>query len=226
MDVTAAIDQIVARTANVGSADADYSNLRTRVLEYLTQEFQWYWTARQWKWRRTSTTLTVTANSGAADLPTNFGSIGPEGGVWNTSNGKQLEEVSEDMLREIKEQPLSGTSDPDFFSLYGQNTSDYTLQLQTENNTASLSLKVSYNKIPPTLSEEASEVNNIKQLPSHYHQSVIIPALRSHILWAKGDASWQDHEQQRLRGLDHMMREERRRQGSARQLPSFFGGRL
>jgi hypothetical protein len=223
MNVTAAIDQVVARTANLGSADAGYANLRTMILEFLTQEFEWYWTARQWKRRRASTTVTVTSGSG--ELPTNFSSLGTEGGVWNTNTGRELREISEDELRLINLQPGYSVSDPRYFTIYGLNTSDFTYEIHVETNSSALSLTVAYNIIPPTLDEDTG-VDNLKYIPEHFHQSVVIPAVRSHMLWKKGEQSWEDHEKQRLRGLDHMIREERRRQGSGRQFPSFFGGRL
>jgi hypothetical protein len=225
VDVTAFITQIRARNDNSQPLDADYSGHRTRILEYLIEEFEFLWTAREWSWRRTSANVTVPANQGYGDFPSNYQSIGRKGGVWNTANGKQLRFKPEDFLRNCKILSSTTTADPDYYSEYGQNASDYTKLLQTENNSETLTLLVAYNKKAPDL-DDTTNTANLNAIPEEYHQSVLIPAVRSLAAFHRGDADWAAHEARRMKGLDHMIRTERKPQDRSGQFPSFFGGSI
>lgn len=225
MNVTQIIDQIIGRTDNVSTIDGDYARRRQRHLEYLIEEANYLYTAREWKWRRTSTTVTISSGTGFADLPTDFQSIGRQSLVTNTANGKVLRWASEDELRAEKDIPGHTTGDPDVYSIYDQST-DFEYRIQTVTVSQNVTLLVPYNKALPVLDEDASSgLNNIKCIPEHYHQTVLIPALRSLADFSTGKNDWQAHERQRERGLRLMIRQERLPQDTMGQFPSFFGGR-
>ena len=223
MNVTEILDQITGRTDNVGLSDSDYTNRRTRLLEYTVEEGVLIWLARDWVWRRTSTTLTIPVSQGFANLPTDFGSIGRRALLTNTVTGRQIPFAPEDELRRVKDQPGVTTSDPDAYSIYGQGT-DFEYRLQVVTNTIQLTYTLPYNKSFPTL-DETTNINASKQIPEQYHQTVWIPAIRSLASFAKGDQSWQEHQKQRDKGIALMMRQERLPQDTLGQFPSFFGGR-
>lgn len=226
MTLTEIIDQIVGRTDNVGLADGDYAQRRLRHQEYTIEEGQNIWNARQWKWKRTSTTLSISANAGFVNLPTDFGSIGRQTLLTNTATGTRLRWISEDEMRERKDQPGVTEGDPDEYSIYEQG-SEYQYRLHVVTNSSALSIKFPYNKAFPTLTEsDPTTVDNSKQIPEQYHQSVWIPAVRSLAAFHKGDQSWEEHQKQRDRGLLIMIRNERQPQDTLQQFPSFFGGRM
>ena len=222
MDVTTFLDQIIGRTDNVGLTDVDYATRRTRHLEYMVEEGTYLYTARQWPWRRVSTTLTVPINQGYVNLPSDFGSIGRRALVTNTVTGTQLKYVNENELREEKDSPNVTTSEPTVYSIYGQGT-DYEYRFQIVTNSIQLTFMFPYNKKFPTL-DESTNLNASKVIPEQYHQSVWIPAVRSLASFSKGDQSWEAHIAQREKGLKHMIREERLPQDTLGQFPSFFGG--
>jgi hypothetical protein len=227
MNVTEFITQIVGRNDNSQPLDADYSNRRTRALEYLTEEYEFLWTAREWPFRRAIAAVTVPALTGAASLPSDFQNIGRRGRVFNTATGAPLTWVSESALLDLGNATTGfSVGLPRFYSIFGYDT-DFVRIINIENNTDEVILGVAYNKKPPTLDEDVTGgLNNLKAIPEEYHQSVLIPAVRSLAAFHRGDSSWEAHDQKRMRGLNAMIKAERQPQDTLGQFPSFFGGSM
>lgn len=77
-----------------------------------------------------------------------------------------------------------------------------------------------------TATRDVSRANRgILQVPAKYHQTVLTWGVRAKLRESKGDARWQYAQEQFMKGLTHMLKEEARFQGTFRQLPSFFGDR-
>lgn len=221
MDVVAAIDQILARTDNVSPADADYTDRRTRCLEYLREIQTEVWFYDQWRFRRRSAAVAFTANDPSSDLPTDFLDIGPYGSVTR-ADGVKLDWVPEHRII-LSRKSGHTTATPEVYSIFGQSTTTpFPQQLQVEMPSSAFSLDLEYEAVPPTL-DETTNTNNLKKIPESYHQLVIIPGVRYKMLASKGDGRAAQHLQEYQRGLAYMKRVERRGKDTLNRCPSFFG---
>lgn len=223
MNVTQIIDQMINRVDNVGSADAEHSDRRTRWLEYLIEAANSIWFERNWPWRRGSTSFTLATGVLFKDLPTDFGQIGPHQGVFDNSTGKLLDFASEAEILAMRELGGTGSGTLTHYGIFGTATTDFEKRMQFNANAGGITVDVYYQKAPPTLDESAGLENLKAILPAQYHQPVLVPAVRALGRHSVGDGRYQDYLDQRAKGIALMVKNERLGQDTPRRLPSFFG---
>ena len=224
MNVTEAIDQVLRRTDNVTESEADYDERRQRLLEYLREVFEEIWWLNDHQFRRRSTTVTVPAMAGVIEVPTR--SLGTYGGIYLNKAahgiGRQLEEKPEQVIFDLQATDYS-TALPEIYAYSGSSGApNYLPQIIIPINSSAVTLDVKYLANPPTLDEKAN-VENLKELPEKYHQTVLIPGLRAKARESTADNRWQNSVREWEKAKEWFLREERRFQGTFRQLPSFFG---
>lgn len=226
MDADAIIDQTMTYEENVGAADSNNTSRRARHLDYLIEAFTWAWTAREWPWRRRSSTATVAASTGYGPMPTDFSSIGDWGGVYHPTTNELLDWVDPQELLQIRRDQNGSTTDrPEVYSIFDQETAaPFELRLQIPTNTSQLVFPVDYLAAIPTI-DESSNKTNTNRIPDQYHRSVLIPRMRFLIRDSHGQSDAAAWETLSEKGLRQMQREVLP-PGSAhtQRLPSYFGG--
>lgn len=217
MTVTSFVDRILAYYENVGAADGNNTDRRQRILNWLQGVVETVWYARPWPWKRTSANVTMT--NGTGDLPADFGDFGKFGGVYLPSTGQRLDLVDEQTIRDQRERPGAGATDtPKEVSVFGIDAS-FLQQLQTVSFSGTL--KVVYERVPPTL-DEAANVAQLQQIPVQFHQSALIPAVAELAKQSKGDATAQP-DVALQRAIAIIARGQRPGTDGINQLPSVFG---
>jgi hypothetical protein len=76
------ITRVLNLTENIDAQDADYKPRRRRVLGWVQDIYDEVWEASEWAWKRSRTTISVSAGEYSANLPADFGNIPAEGGVF------------------------------------------------------------------------------------------------------------------------------------------------
>lgn len=225
MTVTEIISQVLSYTDNIPPTDADYANRRTRLLNYLREVFAEVWYEREWSFARRPATLTVPAGVGYAILPDDFLKLGEYGTVILALPFQQdpLSNVPEHQIVQSRNTTYT-TQTPSIFSIFDQEPTTFAPLLQFPMNASDYDVIVSYIKDAPTIDEGANN-NKLIQIPVQYHQRVLVPGLQARTLQSKGDGSWNTYNGRFLEALTEMKVQERRRQGTVFQLPSFFGNR-
>jgi hypothetical protein len=223
VNVTAFIDQMINRVDNVASVDAENANRRQRHLEYLIEASSDIWFERHWPWKHASTSFTLAAGVLFKDLPTDFGHIGPQQGVFDNTTGCLLDFAEEAEILAMRDLTGTGSGTLTHYGIFGTATTDFEKRMQFNANGGGITVDVYYTKAPPTLDESAG-VDNLKAIvPAEYHQSVLIPSVRALARHSVGDGRYQDYLDQKARGLALMIKNERLGQETPRRVPSFFG---
>lgn len=221
MTVTEAIDQVLQRTENAGVPTADYVQRRQRLLEYLCEVRDELWWLRDWVWKRGEAEVTVAAGAAKALLPLDFGSIGVYGGCFLAQDGTKLRLVPESEIDDTR-QGGEHTDQPGIWALFDMDTATGRQYIQIPLNDGPVTLRLKYNRRPPTF-DEGANVDNLKQIPEDFHQLVVIPGLRKKARESAGDARWKASAMEYESGKRFMLSEDSRHQGQPRRLPSFFG---
>jgi hypothetical protein len=231
MTVTQIIDQILAYSDNVSPAGADETDRRQRILYWLIEEATQTYYAREWPYRLKSTVtphVAIPASQGYGLLPADFLQIGKLGAVYNDSqNGQPMEPATESEIGDMVAMN-SALSNPGRFAVFG--TEAQTPPAPPRKliwigvNPTALALRLFYHPLMPTLDETMT--NNSKldiAIPVEYQQTVILPGVRMRARRSKGDNRWSQDRDERMQGLNEMIRANRRFQGGEQRLPSFFG---
>lgn len=226
MTVSEAIDQVLRRTDNVTEGEGDYDERRQRHLEYLRETFQEIWWLNDHQFRRTSASVVMPTGAGTIEVPSR--SLGTYGGIYLNrvahGVGRQLEEVPEQVIFDLRASNYS-TTEPDCFAFSGfTGAPTYLPRIITALNSGPVTFDVYYLLDPPTL-DEGTNNESLKLLPEKYHQTVLIPGMRAKARESTSDNRWQTSLQEFEKAKVWFLREERRFQGTFRQLPSFFGQR-
>jgi len=220
------ISQVMSYTDNIPPTDADYANRRNRLLNYLREVLSKTWYSREWPFSRRDVLATVGAGDGFAEAPDRFLKLGEYGSVYLAAqpSGDPLENVPE--YRIVANRQTGSTTDvPAIFSIFGQNPSTNLPRFQFPTNSAEYDVVVSYLLKAPLIDDGGALDAAIGEVPEQYHQSVLVPGLQARTLQSKGDASWNTTQGFHEAALNDMKVQERRRQGTVYQLPSFFGNR-
>lgn len=225
MTVTEIISQVLSYTDNISPTDADYADRRVRLLNYLTEVLAEVWYEREWPFARKAVTLTVTAGDGFAVLPDDFLKIGEYGTVILAQPFQQdpLSNVPEHHIIQTRNTTYT-TQTPAIFSIFGQEPVTFAALIQFPMNASDYDVIVDYIRDRPAIDEGANN-NNLIQVPIQYHQRVLVPGLQARTLQSKGDGAWNTYQGRFVEALNEMKIQERRRQGTVFQLPSFFGSR-
>lgn len=228
MTTSEMISLAMAQQENVNTADADYAQRRVRVLTLLQAVLDALYRAREWPWRRTVSpaSVNIAINVGYAVMPADFDTVGRTGHVFHGTEGYELAFRPEDFLAARKVRTSYNTDRPQFYSEYGQDT-NFAPLIQIDNNSAALSLKVTYNRTPPTLIDDSATPasdNLLKRFPERYHHLVLLPALQARLALQRGESTQQDYENYLLAGVRTMIREQTAAsKGAGRGLRGYLG---
>lgn len=233
MTVTELIDQVIAYSDNVSPSGADVADRRQRILSWLIEEATQTYYAREWVWRVTPTVPSpgtpthpvIPANQGWGLLPSDFLSIGKLGAVYNLSQaGSPLEPAAES---EVADMIAMNTliSSSRVFAIFGNDGASPTprKKIWLPQCGTDITLQLFYSPKAPTLDEASNNDKLAVACPEEYHMTVILPGVRYRARRSKGDTRWTDDRDDRLQGLNEMIRNNRRMQGGEQRLPSFFG---
>jgi hypothetical protein len=230
MQVSAAIDQILAYSDNVAPVGADEADRRQRILYWLIEEASQTYYAREWSYRLKPSVaphVLVPESQGYGLLPSDFLMIGKFGAVYNDSqNGAPMDPAAESEIADFIAMATQ-LSNPGKFAIFGteaQTPPAAPLQrIWIGINPTAVTLRLFYHPQMPTLNESAGNNNLDIAIPPQYQQTVIIPGVRAKARRSKGDNRWQQDRDERNAGLKEMIRNNRRFQGGEQRLPSFFG---
>lgn len=228
MTVTELIDQIVEFSDNVAPSGADDADRRRRILYFVIEEATQTYYAREWTWRLKSSTdphVVIPAMAANGPLPDDFLSIGKLGAVYNhTQNGAPMDPAVESEISDLIAMSTA-VANSNIYTVFGHDDQSPPRRLiWIPVNPTELALRLWYHRRMPVLDEDLN-VNNLEvAIPEEYHQTVIVPGTRMRARRSKGDNRWQADRDERMQGLNEMIRNSRRMQGGPQQLPSFFGG--
>lgn len=226
MTVSEIIDQVLSYTDNIPPTDADYANRRIRLLNYLREVLAKTWYTREWPFSRREVVATVGAGDAYAEAPDRFLKLGDYGSVYlaEQPSGEPLDNVPE--YRIVASRQTGSTTDvPAIFSIFDQNPTTFLPRFQFPSNSGAYDIIVSFLLKVPLIDDGGPLNTAIDEVPEQYHQSVIVPGLQARTLQSKGDATWNSTQGFHEAALNDMKVQERRRQGTIYQLPSFFGNR-
>lgn len=228
MTVTEFIDQILAFSDNISPAGADYDQQRQRHLLFLREEASQTYYAREWTYRLKGTTdphVVVPAGQGSGALPADFLAIGKLGAVYNESqNGQPMEPAVESEITDLIAMSTMLTNSRSYTVFGTDGGAPPRKLIWIPLNTIDVTLRLWYHPLMPTLDETPANNDNLDQaIPQEYQQTVLIPGVRSRARRSKGDSRWSVDRDERMQGLNEMIRNNRRMQGGEQRLPSFFG---
>ena len=184
-------DQIIGHIDNTPPSDADVTDSATRILEHLIAIVNDICTRRSRRWRRRTSSL-LTFTSGSVGVPSDFGEMGPYGGLFNSGTGEKLRETDESEIVLLR-QGLSARND--VFAIYDQDTTTGVMKFQIP-TTAALTAYASYLAATPTLDYTANNDKLKVAVPAQYHQTVIVPGVQWKRQRAKGDARSNEYRSQ------------------------------
>jgi hypothetical protein len=194
MDVTDIVDYALARIEKIAPSDADNADVRALALTYVVEVFGYVWGAYDWPWRRTTDSVTISANACSVALPEDWSDFGAFGLVKRTADGFRLEDKQGDPQYILRLQDLSTNRGvADCFAVFGTSaTTPFTPLLQTRYLSANTAFTLWYNMVPPTLDESETNVDNLKRMPEQWHSQVLFPGIRALAAYGQGDARKRD----------------------------------
>ena len=228
MQVSEAIDQIIAFSDNVAPAGADYAARRQRILYWLIEECSSTYYKREWTYRLKGSVaphVVVAANAGFGLLPVDYLAFGKLGAVYNeTQGGAPMTMAVESEVTDLLAMTTK-VSNSRIFTVFGTDgAAPPRKQIWIPINADEVTLRLWYHQKVPTLDEGTNNNKLDQAIPEEYQQTVIIPGVRMRARRSKGDTRWQADQIERAEGLEEMIRNNRRMQAGQQQLPSFFGG--
>lgn len=131
----------------VGQGTSSTSEWRPRIVLAARQVVRSVVDYTQWDFMQATTTVSLTSGSGVC--PTDFGKIGPEGGVYRSGEKEKLQWLEPKrlwMLREIN----AATGTPGAYTIYSQDSTTRKPKIEVD-TTATETLRIYYTKKRPTL---------------------------------------------------------------------------
>lgn len=212
------IDAVLAYTEDISATDNDNATRRARLLQYMQEVVDEVWNFKEWAFKTVgATTVTIAASASSADLPADFQELGQMGGVWD-SQGARMQEISINELEEFKLNGASNLPYGNVFAIYGFNTTSSKLKLQVPVQSQAITCSVSYQKVPPTLSDTTgTTTNGLNSIPVSYHNTVILAGTVAKAKASTGDA--RDWESKYRNGLAYMVARERNKKTAVTRIP-------
>lgn len=218
MTSSALIDLVLSYVDNISATDADNSTRRGRILQALQEVFEEVWNYREWKFKLTTATATVTSGNSSVVVPSDFLELGSSGAIYSPDHKRMVERAPQELL-EWRELGLGTGSPVDSFAFFDFDSSTGRVMLQILNAVSSSQIyKLWYNRLAPTLGDSTTpSVSLLHTIPAQYHSSVLLPGVTARIKKQKGDTrDWANQYQQ---GLAYMVLRERHHKSSVQQLP-------
>lgn len=161
------------------ATSSDNSSLRTKLLAREQEVFDEAWMefGDEADFTQATTTVTLAQGASSVDLPTDFMSFGPNGGVFlrrSSTDRVPLTRITPRDLFEMLEENGTTTAEPGWFTVVGWSGSDFVPKLYVDVLAdAAYTISVYYTKKPPTLSDTNSDASGLQTFPAEYHRSVI-----------------------------------------------------
>jgi hypothetical protein len=225
VDATEAIDQAIQFMDNLPSGDGDNAARRTRYLSLLIESVD---EIRQEtalpSMLAESDEIDVDAADSFAELPDDFGAVSTSGTVILVSTGDEMDWVPEKEIIAARRGRSGATSVPGVYSIFGVDDTSFAQLIQFPPLSTGISVRVLYLTSTPAL-DDSTNADNLKiAIPSQYHQSVLIPLLRSKVEMGKSDSRASEYYQLYEKAVRRMKRQEfPTGKQSPRGLRSFFG---
>lgn len=172
----------------VSSSDADNTARRARWLQFLQEAVDELWIKEDWAFSYITSTVSISAASDSGDLPADFMEFGLVGGIWDSNTTTKLPEVVPVHAYGGVVESQAGDSNL-VSSLYGNNTTTRRRTLRLMGNAGgSMTIKILYRKLAPTILDATDATSNLWQIPEQYHNTVLMPLVVSKIRKSHGDA--------------------------------------
>lgn len=210
-------DEILEDEDGVSPSDSDATDRGTFILRKIQQLVMDLYGRRKWRFRKRTTTLSF--SSGVADMPSDFGELGPYGRIYETATGDDLDETDETEITLLRARLSTRT---DVYSLFGQNTTTGALRANIP-YTGSFGATMSYLMAPPTLDYSSNDDKLKIAVPAAYHELVLVPGLQWKLGRNKGSRRSTEYQAEYLEGVRLMANMEKQKRTSARLMPTFSG---
>lgn len=221
-DTDAAIDTALAHYDQVSDSDADNTARRARWLQWFQEALDEIWISGDWTFSYTTGTVSISAASDSGDLPADFMEFGVMGGIWDNNTLDQMGEVRPVEAYGGVVVGQAGDNQGEV-SQYGLNTSTARRTLKLPGNAGSAqTIKILYRKNTPTLVDTTGSTSQLWQLPSAYHNTVLLPLATSKGRDSHGDA--RQFKEEYVRGLALMAARERARKTITQYMPLALPG--
>jgi hypothetical protein len=188
LDTSTLISAILNHYDQVSSSDGDNTTRRTRLLQFSQEAFDEVWNFEDWPFTYITATVTVTAAASSADLPADFMEYGAMGGIWDNAS---LDQLSEWTPVAAYDQVIKGQAGDNLKAVanFGTNTSTGRFTINLPGPVGStMTLKLLYRKLAPTLVDTTGTASNLWQIPAAYHNTVLVPRVASKTRASHGDS--------------------------------------
>lgn len=217
MDGQTFINTGITNYDSVSSSDADNTARRARWLQYLQEAVDEIWIKEDWNFSYKTGTVSISAASDSGDLPSDFMEFGSKGGIWDNNTLKPMPEVRPVEAYGGVVEGLAGDNEL-VVSEYGNNTSTAVKTLRLMGNAgSSMTLKILYRKIAPTITDASGNGSSLWQIPSQYHNTVLMPLVVSKIRKSHGDS--REYMDRYLENYGRMVARERSRKTTTQYMP-------
>lgn len=217
------ITQILSHVDNISPTAAENSDRRLKVSEWLNEAVSDVRSRLALPNKRKTVSLDIPVPDSNILVPSDFGEVGHNGGVYLTSTGDPLDWVPEQELQALR-QDLGGSTDtPDVYSIFGLDSDSEGSRtlLQFPLLSTGITVVLDYETLEPTFTDDDEDLT--LAIPSQYHQRVLIPFVRALAYDSLGDARAELWRAKSEQAFTHMAVQERRGKGTTQQLRSFFG---
>lgn len=223
MDFSEAITEVMEKVDHLPPVDSQTGTRRSLLGDFLKMEYGEAWrdNGQPWHFKDVDTTVTIPVGDAKVLLPADWSEFGVYGGVYRTTDGKRIDFVNPQEMRDLKRRPGISQSFPSCYSIYGQDAVTYRSYIQIPPNGEQVQLYLAYAIIPPTLDESANK-NNLKRFPEEYHEGVLINALKARAYESRGDQTWKIYQALRDRSMKNMRATLRKGKEGDFQLKGFF----
>lgn len=190
------VNDLLAYTDNLPLTSSGITDRKTRTLRVLQERLNVLWTHADWwfRWRRFTSTVALNATNAKIN-ESDFSDFPASGArCWITSNGNRLYFRPEAYIQAFQENPNDSVSEPEEFSIYGQDASTpYGPLVQVRKVTATVGLAMWAHRKPPTLSLTTPQLH---LFPDQWVLPALVPACRALMQKSKGDIKeWESHAQ-------------------------------
>jgi len=210
MTPAALITEVLLHTDNVDGYDITNTNRRARALSHLQSVCEEVCNERQFTFLEATESVDIDAGDITIPLTSSF-EIGWSGHVYNSSLSKEYEEITpKDLVRMRGD----GLTDQPYFAVFGG-----VIQI-TSHSAATFLVTHSVRTFAGLTDDDSAD---IPVIPVHYHRTVLLAGVISHIQRGKNDPR-SEFEQLYRRGLAQMVVREESKKSSISQLPLSMGG--
>lgn len=195
MTTSQMIDAVYQHWVNIGSATAGDALNRARLMVWLKQAIRSFRNSRPWPWSLAiSGTVSLTANTGVGDMPSDFANITPLFKVFLQSAKHRLRYKASRLISEALERDTSAVSRPSHYCLQGMNATTFRQKILVYPiNSAAITLVVrNYQATIPTLTDDQASPGSAADstlkaaIPEQYHDTILFDYMSKRVEREKG----------------------------------------